>query len=80
MYAMVVLAAEVWTYWMAPPLLAAALALAVAAAVGYYRKVVVPQFLLEQQRHMKSALPSSPRKSEQPLRPPASGDRMPLAA
>ncbi len=43
-------AAQVWTYWFAPLLLATAVAMVIATGVGYYRKVAVPQFMLEQQR------------------------------
>lgn len=40
--------AKPWTYWIAPPLLAASLLLIVALAIGYYRKVAVPRFHWEQ--------------------------------
>lgn len=33
-----------WSYWFAPPLLAAAALLALGFAVGYYRKVLVASF------------------------------------
>lgn len=42
-------AAPPWTYWMAPVLFVSTLLLAVATAVGYYRKVAVPAHLMRQQ-------------------------------
>ncbi|MDP8974973.1 MAG: hypothetical protein M3N28_01105 [Actinomycetota bacterium] len=74
-------AAEVWTYWLAPPLFAAAVMLVVATAVGYYRKVAVPYFLAEQQRRLQ--LTASADESKQPverLLESQSGEQMPLAA
>ena len=79
----VMLAAQVWTYWFAPPLMAMALALLVATGAGYYRKVVVPRYLSEQQRQLE-ARSSGSGDCDQPFRRMAatqrSGDRMPLAA
>lgn len=48
-------AAKPWTYWIAPPLLVAMLALIVVLAVGYYRKVMVPAFLsrLEEEKRRR---------------------------
>ncbi len=46
-------AAQVWTYWFAPLLLTIAVLTAMATAAGYYRKVALPQYLLEQQRMLE---------------------------
>ena len=74
------LAAQVWTYWFAPPLLVTALALLAATGAGYYRKVAVPRYLAEQQRMLELHGSGG---AEQPVRRlAASGhaDRVPLAA
>lgn len=42
--------AKPWTYWMAPPILAAAFLLIIGMAVGYYRKIAVPGFHWEMYR------------------------------
>ena len=42
--AMLVSAAVVWTYWLAPALVGSAIATVVALAVGYYRKILVPTY------------------------------------
>ena len=47
-------AAQVWTYWMAPPLLAVALIFLIATLVGYHRKVALPQYLADQQRQLEA--------------------------
>ena len=47
-------AAQVWTYWMAPPLLALALIFLIATLVGYYQKVALPQYLAAQQRQLEA--------------------------
>ncbi len=60
---MVMLGAEVWTYWLAPPLLATALMLVVLTTVGYYRRVALPSYLAEQQRRLQAI--SSAREGEQ---------------
>lgn len=78
---MAMFAAEVWTYWLAPPLFAVAVVLVVATAMGYYRKVAVPSFLAEQQRRLQLTAPAD--ESKQPverLQQSQAGDRMPLAA
>ena len=82
--------AQVWTYWMAPPLLAVALALLVATSVGYYRKVTVPRYMSDQQRrlevmtsrrHLQASGPGrAPTQPGRPLPEPASGKDTPLAA
>ncbi len=76
---MVMLAAQVWTYWFAPPLLATTLALVVATAVGYYRKVAVPRYLADQQRRLEQVRSA---RLEQPAQLPTETppERMPLAA
>lgn len=43
-------AAPEWTYWMAPLLFVSTLLLAVAVAVGYYRRVAVPGYRMREQR------------------------------
>ena len=83
-------AAQVWTYWMAPPLLAAALMLLIATLVGYYRKVALPRYLADQQRQLEAmssqrqlqAVPSpqAPTESVRRLREPSTGEGMPAAA
>ena len=82
---MVMLAAEVWTYWLAPPLLAAAVMMVILTAVAYYRKVAVPSFLAEQHRQLEARTQrrqlqakSPAQESEQAQSPPS--DRMRLAA
>ncbi len=83
-------AAEVWTYWLAPPLLATALTLLIVTLVGYYRKVAVPEYLAEQQRQieaMRTRHQLKPAPSAQPAALPlrrrsggAPPGAMPLAA
>ena len=82
---MIMLAAQVWTYWLAPPLLATAVMMVILTAVGYYRKVAVPSFLSEQHRQLEAMAQrrqlqanSPAQQSEQPQSPPS--DRMRLAA
>lgn len=57
---MLLAAARPWTYWFAPVFLVATLALVVALAVAYYRKVMVPAFLwkFEDQARRRSSRPA----------------------
>ncbi len=80
---MIVVAAQVWTYWLAPPLLAAAVMLLVATAIGYYRKVALPAYLAEQQRRFeatRSAQKSTPAQLLPGRTELRATDQMPLAA
>jgi hypothetical protein len=77
---MVMLGAQVWTYWLAPPLFAAAVMLTIATAVGYYRKVAVPFYLAEQQRRLDAITSAEESKPVGRLPQSEPGDRMPLAA
>lgn len=54
---MLLAVAKPWTYWFAPPLLIAGIALMVALAVGYYRKVMVPTFLWRLEQERRARLP-----------------------
>jgi hypothetical protein len=40
-------AAKPWTYWMAPPLLAATVLLVLGMAIRYYRRILAPQYQWE---------------------------------
>ena len=88
-------AAQVWTYWMAPPLLAMAVILVIATLVGYYRKVVLPQYLAAQHRLLeamsskrqlqgtaseRAATASVRRLGEEPRREQSPAEVMPQAA
>lgn len=87
---MVMIAAQVWTYWLAPPLLATALMMVILTGIGYYRKVALPSYLAEQQRQLEAMaqrrqlqVGSLAQQSEQQRRrltQPSPGDRMRLAA
>ena len=65
---MVVLAAEVWTYWLAPPLLATALMMVILAAIGYYRQVALPSYLAEQQRQLDAMAQAHQLQAKRPAR------------
>ncbi len=69
-----------WSYWLAPPLLAAAVVLALALAVGYYREVLAPWYEWaihdRQQRLSEIRRTSIGRASRRRAR----GDARPLAA
>jgi hypothetical protein len=43
----VLLAAHVWTYWMAPPLFAAAVLLDLTIAVLYFKRFVLPRLVVK---------------------------------
>ncbi len=85
-----VIAAQVWTYWLAPPVLATALMMVILTAVGYYRKVALPSYLAEQQRQLEAmaqsrqlqATSAAERSKQQGrhLAQPDPDDRMRLAA
>ena len=80
---MIMLGAEVWTYWLAPPLLVASLLLTVATAVGYYTKVAVPAYRAEQHRRlemMRAAGESGPEAGRLAESTTNTSQRMPLAA
>ena len=69
-----------WSYWLAPPLLAAAVVLAAAFAVGYYRKVLVPWYewaVHERQQRLSQIRRTSVGRARQRR---AQGDARPLAA
>ena len=76
----VVLAAQVWTYWFAPPLMATTLLFLLATAVGYYRKVAVPRFVAEQHRRLQASRSLEREQPVRRLKQSPAGDSMPLAA
>ena len=74
------LGAQVWTYWLVPPLFAAAVLLTIVTAVGYYRKVAVPFYVAEQQRRLQAMSSAEEPKPVERLPQSQPRDRMPLAA
>ena len=75
-----VVAAQVWTYWLSLPLLAAWVLLVVATGVGYYRKVVVPAYLAGQLRQWQQGEPRPPEQLKRRPTRSNDGDGMPVAA
>lgn len=63
--AAIVLAAHPWTYWMAPPLLVAAVVLDLAIAALYFKRFVLPRLvvkLMEDDRPVQHPVQMRPRR------------------